>query len=243
MSTWPAPANLPPTAPARLVTALGTAQTVVRGATSVIVVLFAIEVLRTGDAGVGLLWGAIGVGGLVGIPLALVVVDRRGVHRSLVTGLVAWGLPLVVCALVPVPGVALVMFGIVGFGNGVVDIGYYAVLQRAFAERVLTRVLGVVEAMFQAGVAAGALAGALLLDHFGPRTALSPSGSCSRDWRSITTPRLRALDRDLGRRDDEIARLRGHSDLVDLSMSDLDRIADRTNGYPSSPARRSSVHT
>ncbi len=226
----------------RLVTALGTAQTVVRGATSVIVVLFAIEVLRTGDAGVGLLWGAIGVGGLVCIPLALIVVDRRGVHRSMVTGLAAWGLPLVVCALVPVPGVALVMFAIVGFGNGVVDIGYNAVLQRTFDERVLTRVFGVVEAMFQAGVAAGALAGALLVDHFGPRTSLFAVGLVLPGLAVITRPRLRSLDCDLVRRDDEIARLREHSDLADWSMSDLDRIADRTDGYPSSPARRSSVH-
>ena len=190
--------------PGRLVTALGTAQTVVRGATSVIVVLLAIEVLRTGDAGVGLLWGAIGVGGLVGIPLALVVVDRHGVYRSLVPGLVAWGLPLSVCAIVPVPGVALVMFGIVGFGNGIVDIGYYAALQRAFAERVLTRVLGVVEAMFQAGVAAGAFAGALLLDHLGPRTALFAVGLVLPGLAILSTPRLTSLDRDLGRRDDEI---------------------------------------
>ena len=113
---------------ARLVTALGTVQTFVRGAMSVIVVLFAIEVLRTSEAWVGLLWGAIGVGGLVGLPIAVVVVGRRGVHRSLVTGLVAWGLPLAVCAIAPVPVLALVLFGVIGFGNGVVDIGYYAVL-------------------------------------------------------------------------------------------------------------------
>ena len=183
--------------------------------------------LRTGDAGVGLLWGAIGVGGLVGLPLALIVVDRHGVHRSLVTGLVAWGLPLSVCAIVPVPGVALVLFGIVGFGNGVVDIGYYAVLQRAFAERVLTRVLGVVEAMFQAGVAAGAFAGALLLDRFGPRTALFAVGLVLPVLAILAAPRLRSFDRDLGRRDDEIARFRGQSGFADLSMSDLDRIARR----------------
>ena len=218
---------------ARFVTALGTAQTFVRGATSVIVVLFAIEVLRTGDAGVGLLWGAIGVGGLVGLPLAVIVVDRQGVHRSLVTGLAVWGLPLVVCAIVPVPGVALVLFGIIGIGNGVVDISYYAVLQRAVADRVLTRVLGVVEAMFQTGVAAGAFAGALLLDRFGPRTALLAVGLVLPGLAIVAAPRLRSFDRNLGRRDDEIARLRGQSDFADLSMSDLDRIAERTPAFAS----------
>jgi Na+/melibiose symporter-like transporter len=227
---------------ARFVTALGTVQTFVRGAMSVIVVLFAIEVLRTGDAGVGLLWGAIGVGGLVGVPLAMIVVERHGVHRSLVTGLAAWGLPLAACAIAPVPILALVMFGVIGVGNGVVDISYYAALQRAFAERVLTRVLGVVEAMFQAGVAAGAFAGALLLDHLGPRIALFAVGLVLPVLAILGAPRLRSFDRNLGRRDLEIARLQEQFDLGAVSMSDLDKIADRTNGYPSSAARRSSVH-
>ena len=101
------------------------------GAMSVIVVAFAIDVLRSGDAGVGLLYGAIGVGGLVGLPVAVLVIDRTGVHRSLVTGLIMWGLPLALSALAPAPIVALAMFGVIGLGNSVVDISYFAVLQRS----------------------------------------------------------------------------------------------------------------
>ncbi len=72
---------------ARLVTLLGAAQTCVRGATSVVVVAFTIEVLNTGGSGVGALYGAMGVGGLVGLPLAFIVVNRIGVHRSIAMGL------------------------------------------------------------------------------------------------------------------------------------------------------------
>lgn len=68
---------------ARLVALLGSAQTMVRGALTVIVVVFAIEVLRTGDAGVGGLYGALGLGALVGLPVAVLVVGRFGVHQSL----------------------------------------------------------------------------------------------------------------------------------------------------------------
>ncbi len=209
----------------RLVTLLGTAQTVVRGAVSVIVVVFAIEVLGTGDAGVGALFGAMGVGGLVGLPIALVVVNRTGVHRSLAPGLAAWGLPLAICAIAPEPTVALVLFAVIGIGNGVVDIAYYAVLQRSVAEQVLARVLGVVEAMFQAGVAAGAFGGALLLDRVGPQPALLLVGVVLPVLALMVSPRLRSLDRDLDRRDDEIAVLRAQPDLEHLPIAALDRLA------------------
>ena len=106
-------------------------------------------------------------------------------------------------------------------------------LQRAVADRVRTRVLGVVEAMFQAGVAAGAFAGAFLLDRFGPRTALLAVGLVLPGLAIVAAPRLGSFDRNLGRRDDEIARLRGQSGFADLSMSDLDGIAERTPEFAS----------
>ena len=213
--------------PARLVTLLGTAQTFVRGAMSVIVVAFAIDVLRSGDAGVGLLYGAIGVGGLVGLPVAVLVVDRTGVHRSLVTGLTMWGLPLALSALAPAPIVALVMFGVIGLGNSVVDISYFAVLQRSVDDRLLTRVLGLVEAMFQLGLAAGAFCGAVLLDRTTARPALLAVGLVLPVLAAMASRRLGALDRLLGRRDDEIDRMREHADLAHLPIAALDRLATK----------------
>ena len=211
--------------PARLVTLLGTAQTFVRGAMSVIVVAFAIDVLRSGDAGVGLLYGAIGVGGLVGLPVAVLVVDRTGVHRSLVPGLTMWGLPLALAALAPAPIVALAMFAVIGLGNSVMDISYDAVLQRSVDERVLTRVFGLVEAMLQAGLAAGAFCGAVLLDSTGARPALLAIGLLLPVLAVLSSRRLGALDRILGRRDDEIGRMREQADLAHLPIAALDRLA------------------
>jgi predicted MFS family arabinose efflux permease len=212
---------------ARLVTLLGTAQTFIRGAMSVIVVVFAVDVVRTGDTGVGALYGAMGVGGLVGLPVAMVVVDRVGVHRSLAMGLATWGTPLAVCALVPTPSAALLLFGIIGVGNGVVDVGYDSAMQRLVAERVLTRVLGVVEAMFQAGLAAGAVVGAVLLDHLGPRHALVVVGIVLPALAAAATPRLSSFDRTLGGRDKKIALLRRLSCFAPLPMTALDQLADR----------------
>ena len=212
---------------ARLVTLLGTAQTFIRGAMSVIVVVFAVDVVRTGDSGVGALYGAMGVGGLVGLPLAMVVVDRVGLHRSFAMGLATWGAPLAVCALVPTPIAALLLFGIIGVGNGVVDIGYYGAMQRFVADRVLARVLGVVEAMFQAGLAAGAVGGAVLLDHLGPRPALVVVGIVLPALAAAATPRLSSFDRTLGVRDKKIALLRRLSCFAPMPMTALDHVADR----------------
>ena len=210
---------------ARLVTLLGTVQTFVRGAMSIIVVAFVIDVLRTSDAAVGLLYGAIGVGGLVGLPVAVMVVNRTGVHGALSAGLAAWGLPLAISALSPTPIAVVALFGVIGLGNSIVDISYFAVLQRSVPDRLLSRVLGLVEAMFQGGLAIGAFVGAILLDRVGPRPALFVVGLVLPALAVAVAPRLRMLDRLLGRRNAEIDRLRQHDDLADLPIATLDRLA------------------
>ena len=121
------------------------------------------------------------------------MVAAVGVHRSVTMGLVLWGAPLVVCALTANPLAALGMFAIIGIGDAVVDVGYHGVLQGVVPARVLTRVLGVVEAMFQAGVAVGAFVSAALLDAFGPRIALVAIGLPLPVLAAATTARLSSL--------------------------------------------------
>ncbi len=92
------------------------------------------------------------------------------------------------CALTASPFAALLLFSIIGVGNGVVDIGYYGALQRVVAERLLTCVLGVVESMLQAGLAAGAFAGAVLVDQLAPRSALLVVGLVLPGLAAVATP-------------------------------------------------------
>ena len=192
---------------------------------SIVVVAFVIDVLRTGDAGVGVLYGAIGVGGLVGLPVAVMVVNRTGVHGALSAGLTAWGLPLAISALAPTPIAVVALFGVIGLGNSIVDISYFAVLQRSVPDRLRSRVLGLVEAMFQGGVALGAFVGAVLLDRVGPQPALLVVGLVLPALAAAVAPRLRTLDRHLDRRNAEIDRLREHDDLAHLPIAALDRLA------------------
>jgi hypothetical protein len=76
-----------------------------------VVVGFAVDTLGLGEGAVGLFLGAIGVGGILAFPAAIAVVGGSRLYRSLGLGLVLWGLPLALAALVPNPAAALVLFG------------------------------------------------------------------------------------------------------------------------------------
>jgi MFS family permease len=77
--------------PVRLVVALFGAQTFVRGALGVIVVVVAIDVLGIGEPGVGTLMAAFGLGGLAGALAGISLVGRGGLGRPFQLSLAAWG--------------------------------------------------------------------------------------------------------------------------------------------------------
>src|SRR5215207_3688080 len=68
-------------------------QTLVRGALTVLVVILAVDLLEIGEAGVGWLNAAMGLGGLAGGFLAVRVVRGRWLARWGALGVGAWGLP------------------------------------------------------------------------------------------------------------------------------------------------------
>jgi hypothetical protein len=97
------------TAEVRVITMLVATQTFVRGALNVIVVVFAIEVTGLDGSAAGLLLAAIGVGALVGMPIAYALTGRR-LYRALGLGLLLWGIPVVIASVTPSLIVVLVLF-------------------------------------------------------------------------------------------------------------------------------------
>ena len=79
----------------RLVFGLGFAQTIVRGALNVFIVVVAFDLLRTDDSGVATLAAALGVGGLLGSFGASLLVGSRHLGAWLSLALALWGLPIV----------------------------------------------------------------------------------------------------------------------------------------------------
>jgi len=87
----------------RLIVGLFCAQVVIAGASTVFVVVIALELLRLGQGAVGLFNSAAGIGGLVGSLFALVIAGRRGLGTLFGLGIMAWGVPLALIPLVPEP--------------------------------------------------------------------------------------------------------------------------------------------
>ena len=119
----------------RVITLLVAAQTFVRGALNVIVVVFAIEVVGLDGSAAGLLLAAIGVGALVGMPIAYALTGRR-LYRALGLGLLLWGMPVAIASVTPSFIVVLLLFAVIGLGNDLVDLGAFSALPRVLPGRV-----------------------------------------------------------------------------------------------------------
>ena len=177
----------------RLIVGLYSAQTVVAGGLGVLVVVMALRLLDLGNAGVGYLNSAVGIGGLVGAAVTLALVARRRLAADFGIGVVLWGVPLLVIGLWPRPVVALLMLGLLGLGNTLVDVSALTLLQRSVSNEVLARVFGVVER------ADGRRDGARRRRRAGPRLGLRCPDRARRDGllpAGDRRARLAALGRD-----------------------------------------------
>jgi MFS family permease len=180
----------------RTLVGLYAAQTLVAGALNVLVVVTAFELLDLDDAGVGLLYAAVGVGGLVGGFVALILSARGRLARDFALGLVLFGIPLVLVGGVPVAFVAVVALGVLGIGNSIVDVNALTIMQRVVPDAVLGRALGALQGLLRATLGIGALVAPGLVALVGPEWALVVTGAVLPTLALLTRPRLRAIDRE-----------------------------------------------
>ncbi len=161
---------------ARVIVALFVCQRFVRGMLTVLVVSTAIELLGMGDAGVGLLGSAVGLGGLVGGFLALGLVSRARLAPWFAAGVALWGAGILLPGLVPVPFAAVLLLATAGVGKVVLDVSGFSLLQRTVPAEVRGPVLGLLEGLVTAALALGALAASWLVAVVGPGGALLVAG-------------------------------------------------------------------
>ncbi|HEX3291511.1 MAG TPA: MFS transporter [Gaiella sp.] len=180
----------------RTLVGLYAAQTLVAGALNVLVVVTAFELLDLDDSGVGLLYAAVGVGGLVGGFVALILAARGRLARDFALGLVLFGLPLILLGGVPVAFVAVVALGVLGIGNSIVDVNALTIMQRVVPDAVLGRALGALQGLLRATLGIGALVAPGLVALVGPEWALVVTGAVLPTLALLTRPRLRAIDRE-----------------------------------------------
>jgi MFS family permease len=179
----------------RLIIGLYSAQTLVAGAYGVLVVLVALQLLDLGNAGVGLLQGATGVGAILGALLALVLVGRRRTAGDFGIGLFCFGAGLLAVAALPNTWAALVGLAVLGIGNSVVDISAVTLLQRTTPPAVAGRVFGLLDAALVGAMGLGSIATPLLVHLLGIRTSLVVAGSILPVFAIATRRLLAGVDR------------------------------------------------
>ena len=216
----------------RLLVGLFSAQTFVDGMLSVLIVVVAFDLLDTGRAGVGFLNSAVGIGGLLGALAAAALVGRRRLAADFGLGIFIWGVPIALVAVWPNQVFALVLLGIVGVGNTLVDVSGMTMMQRAAPGEVLARVFGVLESLLLLTVALGSFVAPLLVDWLGARGALVVAGALLPVLVVPAWPRLNAIDRAARVPEEQLELLRANAIFAPLPASALEQLADRMTEVP-----------
>ncbi len=191
-----------------LLSCLIVAQTFTRGCFTVLVVVVAFDVLGTGEPGVGTLTAAVGAGAVIGSLGAFLAVGSHGLAALLGVGVALWGLPIAVAGLLSSEPMVALTFAIIGVGNALVDVGAFTLFARLVPDEVLARAFGVLEGTATLAVGVGSILTPLVIDLLGIRGAMFALGLVGPVAVALSWPRLRRLDEQVARGDEEIEILR-----------------------------------
>lgn len=214
---------------ARLVFGVFLAQTAVRGLLTVFVVVLALTTATgVGGATTGVLFAAIGVGGLVGA-LGSVGAGRGG-HRArwFALGALLWGLPVLVIGLWPHLVVALVALSALGLGNALLDVNGFTLLHRLVPDHLAGRAFAAFWSATDGALALGAVLAPVLIAVLGLPGAMVVTGAVLAVAPVLLWPWLRRVDAHAGAHPDVVALLRGVPLLAPMSGVALERLARRT---------------
>jgi MFS family permease len=209
----------------RLLVGLLSVQSMVWGALDVLLVVLAIDLLRLGAAGVGLLNSALGAGGLVGSLVTFTFVGRRRLFPPFILGVVLWGIPLAGIALLHHRAAAIGLIAVAGGGRALMDVSGRTLLQRVVPNHLLARVFGVLEGLHMASLAVGSISAPALIAWLGLRGAFVAAGLV---LPVVTLPllgRLRTIDGSATIPERELALLRSIPMLAALPAPMIEPLA------------------
>jgi MFS family permease len=178
---------------ARLIVVLFVAQTIIRGALNVLIVVVAFRLLHVGGGWVGFLSGAVGAGMLVGGFASMALAGRK-LAVPFGVGLLLWGIPIALIAAVPYRLTALLLLAVVGIGNALEDVAGETLLQRLVSDDLLGRVLGVMFGGATLGMGIGAIITPGLISALGVSGALVATGAFLPALVFLSWRGLRAID-------------------------------------------------
>jgi len=208
----------------RLIVGLFIAQTVIRGALNVLIVVVAFQLLDSGGGWVGFLSGAVGAGTLIGGFASMTLAGRR-LALPFGIGLLLWGIPIALIAAVPHKLTALLLLAIVGVGNAVEDVAGETLLQRLVPDDLLGRVLGVMFGGATAGMGIGSIAAPGLISWLGVHGALIATGASLTILVLLCWPGLRRIDAATSAPARELALLDGVPMFQPLPLAAKEQVA------------------
>jgi MFS family permease len=208
-----------------LIMGLAAAQSLTRGALTVLTVVVAIDLLGTGEPGVGVLTAAIGAGAVLGSLGASLLVGTRRLGAWFAVGVALWGTPVALIGVLPHQLAALVLLACVGVGNSLIDLAGFTLLARLAADDVLARVFGVLESLVALSIGVGAIAASLMVDRAGVRPALVAVGLLCPVLALASWRRLRMMDSSIGVRDHDIDMLHAVPMLKVLPLPAIEQLA------------------
>jgi MFS family permease len=159
------------------VVVLAFAQTFVRGALLVLLIVLALDSLALGNDSIGWLNAAIGFGGLAGAAAAARVVRLNNLGRCFVVGTAGWGLGVLALSGSPTGATAFAALVLVGIANAFQDAPAFILMPRILGTEMAGRALGAFELVVMAGMGTGSLAAPVLADRLGVRTSLLVLGT------------------------------------------------------------------
>ena len=220
----------------RLLFALIAALSITDGVTNVLVVVSAIQVVHLGTAGVGYLNAAYGAGGLLAGGASLVLLRRSALSAGLLLGSVVLGLPLALVGVIPAAAAAAIAWAAMGLGYALVKTAALVLLQRLTADRVLSRVLGVLETTFVGTIGLGAILAPLLVKLLGARGALVAAGSLLPVLALLRRASLRRFEAGAPVPGLEFDLLRAHPIFAPLPLAVVEELSRRVESVHAEPA-------
>jgi MFS family permease len=209
----------------RVVVGLTTAQTLVDGVFEVLLVVLAIKLLHSGNAGLGWLNTAMGVGSLAGAAVVAVLAARRRLAGGFALGIFLGGAAVAGAAALSNLAPALFLLGLVGLGAILAQVNSMTLLQRSAENEVLGRVFAVLESLILGSIALGAVIAPGVVSLLGARTALIVTGLFLPALLVPLWPALRRIDDEAMIAEEPLELLRRIEIFAELPEPVLERLA------------------
>lgn len=204
---------------------LAVAQTFVRGALLVLVVVLALDVLEIGESAVGWMHAAMALGGLLGGAITASLITSARLGRGYVAGVALWGLPLVLLGAVPTPLVAFAALGLVGVGNSLEDASLFTLIPRVLSAGIVTSALAAFELSIFIAAGLGSLAAPVLVELAGAETAILLLGALLVLLAAAYTGVFTRIDRTTAPPGPEIELLRSLPMFEHVSLATVEHVA------------------